>query len=234
MIKVRDIIIGDIHGCCGAYRALLNRLKPDPALDRLILLGDLFDRGPDSWEVFGAVQKQETEFGDRFILLRGNHEDYLLQPQLSLAQLLMWDQVGRRATVRSFRRHGDRMESSISWLKDHCRMYWKGNGFQCAHAGVKAEPIEVNDAQTLLHDHQLVMQNQYAGSLTVTGHIALRQAAYFPGEGEDVEILSENEVFPLPEKGVICIDTGCGKGGKLTAMVIENGRCQLFSAPERE
>ncbi|MBR3019139.1 MAG: serine/threonine protein phosphatase [Clostridia bacterium] len=231
---MRDILIGDIHGCRGAYLALLNRLSPDPARDRLILLGDLFDRGPDSWEVFQAVREQEKTFGDRFIMLRGNHEDYLLRPRLSLFQRLMWNRVGRKATVRSFRFHGDSMESAIPWLKDHCLMYWKGNGFQCAHAGVKAEPIEVNDAETLLHDHQVVMENRYAGPLTVTGHIALRQAAYFPGDGENVEILPEEAARPLPEKGVICIDSGCGKGGRLTAMVIENGLYQLFSVPERE
>ena len=229
---MREIIIGDIHGCCGAYLALLDRLSPDPARDRLILLGDLFDRGPDSWEVFQAVKKQEKAFLERFILLRGNHEDYLLQPRLSMAQRLMWDRVGRKTTVRSFRLHGDGTESAIPWLSAHCRMYWKGNGFQCAHAGVKADPIEVNDAETLLHDHQWVMGNQYAGPLTVTGHIALEQAAYFPGGGESIAPLSEEAALPLPEKGVICIDTGCGKGGRLTAMVIENGCYQLFSVPE--
>lgn len=229
---MRDIIIGDIHGCCLTYLALLDRVRPDPAEDRLILLGDLFDRGPHSWEVFELVKEQEEAFSDRFILLRGNHEDYLLQPRLSLGQRLMWDRVGRQATIRSFRLHGERMESSVPWLLDHCRMYWKGSGFQCAHAGVRTEPIEVNDAQTLLHDHQVVLENLYDGPLTVTGHIALNSPAYFPGGEEGVEILTEEKAAPLPEKGVICIDTGCGKGGSLTAMVIENGCYQLMSEPE--
>ena len=35
---------------------------------------------------------------------------------------------------------------------------------------------------------------------------------------------------PLPEFGVICIDTGCGKEGKLTAMVVEDGNYTLFSS----
>lgn len=231
---MKNIIIGDIHGCIETYLELLDILRPDPTQDRLILLGDLFDRGPASWEVFMEVKEQEKAFGDRFILLRGNHEDYLLQPRLSLAQRLMWDRVGRKATVRSFTLHGDRMESSIPWLNAHCQMYWKGNGFQCAHAGVKVEPIEANDAHTLLHDHQVVMENRYKGPLTVTGHIALRQTAYFPGGRECVEFFTEEKSNPLPGKGVICIDTGCGKGGKLTAMVIENGFFRLFSVPERE
>lgn len=231
-IQVKDIIIGDIHGCCGAYQEMVERLNPDPEQDRLILLGDLFDRGPDSWEVFAAVQAHEKLFGDRFVLLRGNHEDYLLAPRLSWGQRMMWNRVGREATVRSFKMHGERMESAVPWLKEHCKLYYKGNGFQCAHAAVRAEPIEVNDENTLLHDHELVMENRYAGALTVTGHIAIHQATYFPGNGEEVQFLTEEGSAPLPEKGVICIDTGCGKGGRLTAMVIENGRYRLYSEPE--
>ena len=43
---MRTIIIGDIHGCSGALRLLLAKIMPDEKADRLILLGDLFDRGP--------------------------------------------------------------------------------------------------------------------------------------------------------------------------------------------
>ena len=229
---MRDIIIADIHGCVRAYEALLYRLQPNEAEDRLILLGDLFDRGPDSWEVFQTVVRQADAFGERFILLRGNHEDFLLQPRLTLSQRMVWNRVGRQTTVQSFHAHGAKMEDSIPFLNAHCRMYYKGNGFQCAHAGVLADPIEVNDANTLLHDHHLVLENRYTGPLTVTGHIALARAAYFAGDRETIEFIPQEAFYPLPQTGVICIDTGCGKGGSLTAMVVENGRFALCSVPE--
>lgn len=31
----------------------------------------------------------------------------------------------------------------------------------------------------------------------------------------------------LPASGVLCIDTGCGKGGRLTAMIVEGGCFRL-------
>ena len=98
---MKTIVIGDIHGCSGALRTLLAVIFPDPKTDRLILLGDLFDRGPDSWGVFQIVKELADQFGDRFVLLRGNHEDYLLQPKLSFQQKMVWERVGRKATVRS-------------------------------------------------------------------------------------------------------------------------------------
>ncbi len=94
------------------------------------------------------------------------------------------------------------------------------------------EPIEINDTQTLIHDHSIALENRYAGPLTVVGHIALSQPTYFAGDGETVQKLNSGEWQPLPEKGVICIDTGCGKGGRLTAMTVEENRYRLDSVME--
>ena len=56
---MKTIIIGDVHGCDTALRALLDKVKPG-AEDTLVMLGDLFDRGPDSFQVFTG---DETESG---------------------------------------------------------------------------------------------------------------------------------------------------------------------------
>ena len=247
---MKTYIIGDIHGCIDPLRRLLEVLSPDPAADRLILLGDLFDRGPDSWEVFQFVKELAAEFGERFVLLRGNHEDYLLQKKLSFAQRLVWDRVGRGATVRSFKQHGEKMEDCVPWLQEHTVMYFQGEGFRCVHAGFKIDPPELNDAYTMLHDHNVVLENRYNGPLTVTGHIALQKPAWFAGDGKTVkelpaaerleaveegnptaakrlEVIADRDWLPLPERGVICIDTGCGKGGSLTGMTIAEGQYQL-------
>ena len=122
------------------------------------------------------------------------------------------------------------MESAIPWLKENIINYYKGEHFQCVHAGLKIDPLEANDTYTLIHDHSVVIQNRYAGPLTITGHIALEEPAWFAGDGETVESLEYDMRRQLPERGVLCIDTGCGKGGKLTAMVIEDANFTLFSS----
>ena len=231
---MKTIVIGDVHGRNDALQALLGKVQPDEKTDTLIMLGDLFDRGPDSWEVFQTVQALAASFGHRFILLRGNHEDFLLQPQLTFTERMVWNRVGRRATVRSFARHGAHMEDAIPWLSEHCRLFWRGEDFQCVHAGVLVDPIEANDRETLIHDHMIVFRNQYAGPLTVVGHIALNAPTYFPGRGEAIRELPEDQQFELPQTGVICIDTGCGKGKRLTAMTVENGRFILESTNAKE
>ena len=224
---MRTIVIGDIHGCCDLLCRLLESVSPMED-DRLIFLGDLFDRGPSSFEVFETIRNLERRFQENFILLRGNHEDYLLQEDLSPELRFVWEQVGRPATVESFRSHGWDMEDTIPWLESHCRLFYREERFQCVHAGIRKEPIETNDTHTLLHDHHIVLKNQYRGKLTITGHIALDMPMWFPGN-DNPQILPLYKKVPLPDHGVICIDTGCGKGGLLTAMIIENDSFLLYS-----
>lgn len=67
----RIIAIGDIHGCHQEFAELLDRVALTPD-DRLILLGDLVNRGPDSNRVIDLALRH------RAISLLGNHEARLL------------------------------------------------------------------------------------------------------------------------------------------------------------
>lgn len=229
---MRKIIIGDVHGCNKALCTLLEKLKPGEE-DRLILLGDLFDRGPESREVFQTVQELEKKFGERFVLLRGNHEDYLLKDKLTIQQRRIWEKVGRGATVKSFREHGERMEDAAPWIREHCQMFYRDEEVQCVHAGLLVDPIEMNDRETMIHDHGIAMRNVYQGPVTVVGHIGLERPVWFHGDGETVEELEYGVWKEMPEKGTICIDTGCGKGGRLTGMVLEEGKYWLEWVEEK-
>ena len=68
----RLIAIGDIHGCHLEFADLLARLAPTKG-DRIILLGDLINRGPDSCKVIDLAR----EIGARALM--GNHELRLLK-----------------------------------------------------------------------------------------------------------------------------------------------------------
>ena len=63
-----DYVVGDIHGC---YTLLMNRLREigfDKSKDRLFSVGDLVDRGPESFNCL-SLPYEPWFFG-----VRGNHE----------------------------------------------------------------------------------------------------------------------------------------------------------------
>ena len=80
MDEERIFVIGDIHGCLDEFKRLVNKIDWNPEKDRIILLGDYIDRGPDSKGVVDYVL-EIMELSPRIQCLMGNHEalflDYL-------------------------------------------------------------------------------------------------------------------------------------------------------------
>lgn len=75
-----DNVIGDLHGNSDCLKAVLNKLNVN---DRLFLVGDLIDRGPDSLGIIRLIQ----ENGERIFSVRGNHESMCLNTITSLEKM---------------------------------------------------------------------------------------------------------------------------------------------------
>lgn len=82
---MRTIIVGDIHGSFCEWEHLLETVHFDSTVDRLILLGDLMDRGKDSYKVYCKAAHLQAEMQERFVLIKGSHEKFLLEDQLSVS-----------------------------------------------------------------------------------------------------------------------------------------------------
>lgn len=67
----RTIAIGDVHGCAIEFEELLEALELQPE-DRVIQVGDLVNRGPDSHYVLELAREYKVE------AILGNHELRLL------------------------------------------------------------------------------------------------------------------------------------------------------------
>jgi bis(5'-nucleosyl)-tetraphosphatase (symmetrical) len=80
--------IGDIQGCHLELLRLLERLRFDPAADRLWLTGDLVNRGPDSLAVLRFVQS----LGEAATTVLGNHDLHLLAVAAGLRPLKRGDE----------------------------------------------------------------------------------------------------------------------------------------------
>ncbi len=70
--KGRDLLVGDLHGHRSLLEQELERLRFDPARDRVLSVGDLIDRGPESLATLALIEEPW------FHAVLGNHELALL------------------------------------------------------------------------------------------------------------------------------------------------------------
>ncbi|MCX7169345.1 MAG: symmetrical bis(5'-nucleosyl)-tetraphosphatase [Proteobacteria bacterium] len=116
--------VGDIQGCFDALQRLLAKFAFDRRSDRLWLVGDLVNRGPQSLEVLRFVKSLGTEA----ITVLGNHDLHLL--------MLAEDGARQRDddTLEEVLAAPDRDEM-LAWLR-HQPLMHVANGFAMVHAGL--------------------------------------------------------------------------------------------------
>lgn len=119
--------IGDIHGCFETLTSLLRRIGFDPGQDRLWLVGDLVNRGPQSLEVLRWAVGQE----DRIVAVLGNHDLHLLARAAGVAE------PRRRDTLEEVLQAPDR-EDLLHWLRTRPLLHREGD-LLLVHAGLFPE-----------------------------------------------------------------------------------------------
>ncbi len=106
----RLIAVGDIHGCHQEFSDLISRLTLAKE-DRLVLLGDLVNRGPNSARVI------ELALENRAVSLLGNHERRLLKYRRTVDKNVLKD--GDLDTVAGLKdEHWGYLESMALWFEE--------------------------------------------------------------------------------------------------------------------
>jgi serine/threonine protein phosphatase 1 len=226
--------VGDVHGCAGMLAALLDRILVHHATvggrgrPRLVMLGDLIDRGPDSRGVVDTVVS--SWFQDTFeaTVLRGNHEDMMNEALACPENALAWFKHGGAETVESYGIEfgGDGVERVLhrfaAALPDSHRTFLASQPFSLqvgelffCHAGIDPyRPLQYQSPMDLMWmgSHFLRHRGPFPARI-VHGH--------FPTRDAQIEV--------LPSR--IRVDTACGyRGGKLSAAAImPDGSVQALS-----
>lgn len=140
----RDFIVADLHGCLEPLWRLLRHAQFDPERDRVFSVGDLTDRGPDSW---GCLRLLKLPW---FFAVLGNH-DALLLAHLRTPTKLLPHEEGWLAEISPSL--GGRQAFAQAWIEELAQLpavYVVGAGtpnrFQVVHGELLDDGVAVTDA----------------------------------------------------------------------------------------
>lgn len=112
-MAVRTLLVGDVHGCAASLRALIAAARPH----EVILLGDIFAKGPDPRGVWDIVR----DLRPRAVL--GNHDEKVIE---------RWEGPGDTVHHRAARQLP---EDARAWLRG-LPLFLPGDGWVAVHAGL--------------------------------------------------------------------------------------------------
>lgn len=189
----RTIIVGDVHGCATELDALLDRLAFSSG-DRLVFVGDLVARGPDTLGVLDIARRTGA------IVVRGNHEQNLLTPFEAASKI-------HRELIASLR--------PIDWSlvkTSPLSLDLPEHELRVVHAGLDpAFPFEQQAPDTLMRIR------------TVKRPAPVLWGACYEGPPHVVFGHHAAQGLQL-HPWATGLDTGCVYGGRLTALVLAAGQ----------
>lgn len=230
----RVYAIGDVHGSADLLETLLDRIEAECRTDAvgatLVMMGDYIDRGDASRRVLEMLPTLGQRTGLDPVLLRGNHEELLLDFLDGEDEDGRWLRFGGLQTLLSYGISGPaalggalqgsgyetlRQELAgalgrhVELLRELESSYQTGNVF-FAHAGADpSRPLDLQSHSALVWGAPGFRDRPRSdGNWVVYGHYIV----------ED----------PMVENGRIGIDTGAYFSQRLTAVRLETGSAPAF------
>ena len=235
-------IIGDIHSCADELEELIRTLGYEvtwsqeqdertvkivpPHGRKLVLLGDLVDRGPKSADTLRlaiAVIDQNCGY-----VIMGNHDIYLAQ-WMRGANLPI--NPGIAQTINQLSRESEPfLRAALATISALPTYLWLDGGRLCvSHAGLRADLLGRDTPEAFEH---AINGDEPIRNATQTYDPRLHWAASYGGETSMVY-----GHFRLQDalwvNNTMCIDTACVYGGKLTALRWPERELVSVSAHER-
>ncbi len=235
----RTFVIGDIHGDRAALERVLERLPFIAPDDTLVLLGDYLDRGPDARGVVQRLLRLPEETVGKVVMLRGNHEDAFLRSlteELDIGFFLARGN-GVAETFRSFTDRPVVVGADLTvdearalfelrtWLPEPVQrwlgtlqLWYEDEHAIYVHAGLEGEGPDWKHPRDgaerpLMWMREPDFYQQYEGKPLVFGHTPVSELP--PRDGARTDVWRRGPLWG--------IDTGCGRGGHLSALELPGG-----------
>lgn len=223
----RTIFIGDVHGCTAELLTLLGALRVKPQRDRVVFLGDLVDKGPDS---LGALRlaRQTLQQLPGSLCIMGNHEKKWLRkatkPEAERPPEMHGvrpDDLAFIAAMPLFKPLPD-----IGWFAVHGGVFPR----LIAEAGVLTDEDAVYPHPTDKQRGKLIEKVAHTRRIDSRGdYVTLDQevtrgvqhwSASYKGDYGIIAFGHEPYPQPIVAPSALGIDTGCCYGWSLSAAIV--------------
>ncbi len=235
----RTFAIGDIHGDLDHLRVLIGKLPLLDQDDTVVFMGDYVDRGPQSKEVVSVVRRLDADLGCNVVCLMGNHEAAWIKVlETGWDAFVLPPGNGCLATLRSYlgvARTTDEDEPTadermqmlagsffptevVEWMQ-RLPFWYEDEHAIYVHAGLIegdgqwCHPRDAESATGYLWTRSEKFFREYRGKRVVIGHT---RTELLPPELSNWTVDDPTDMWA--GECVVAIDTGCGKGGFLTAL----------------
>ncbi|GAA4347903.1 metallophosphoesterase [Angustibacter luteus] len=221
-MRERIAVVGDVHGNARALARAFEWLETWDGL--VIFVGDYVNRGPASREVVDHLILAKDALGERLVLLRGNHDQVLLDfisgesPRRLLSH-------GGLTTVSSYLK-GTEAQASIETFREtfpdgHLRLlgdtgtHFETDEMLVSHAGYNPDrPTSRRSEDLALGRHHGIFSRGATApkALIICGHYIQRG------------------MKPFESRNLICLDTGSGTtaGAPLTLVTLPDRNFYQF------
>jgi bis(5'-nucleosyl)-tetraphosphatase (symmetrical) len=232
----RDIVIGDVHGCLEELNELVEKTGYIKFKDRLIIAGDVFDRGPYSVECLRKIK----ELGA--ILVLGNHDEkhlrYATHEQRKRKDPRyknpMHSFSGQRKEIQDALN-----EQDLDFLRNAPIAFCLDEKWVVVHAGLERMPFHKQGKAVLrvrYIDQYSGLHSKLPGSWDQPPNSIYWADDWMGPEnviyGHAVHSLTDPKVTRAgPQSNPVVtlgIDTGCCFGGRMTAAIIIDGQFTEF------
>lgn len=231
----RTIVIGDVHGCYQELMELLEKVKYSEGVDRLILAGDLVDRGPESGKVVGWTREACFRTRGMVQAIMGNHDDKhfrYYKHVLKKRQHPNFTIPMRPFSLEKLQTFNSMEDEDLDFLGTLPSMLFLGPvcNWVVVHAGLEPkkglwdqEPGKVSHIR-FLNPATLKTASLDDNYMPPPGSVywtEMYDMEYNVAYGHNVHSLTTPEITKRPNGAqLVGLDTGCCFGGRLTAFLV--------------
>lgn len=212
-------VIGDIHGCSFTLERLYNQIIDEYGKIPVYCVGDLVDRGNNSYETIEFIIKNDISFTP------GNH-DYMFyhffkNPSSIFARSWLFN--GSETTLESYEDHEDAVFPHIEVIKN-APFFFNLDDCFISHAGISNQFKKLFSKINFLEDEKELSEIIEANYKNDSGVLWSRDKLLDLGKLQIVGHTKQKNVYLDENANAAYIDTGACVGNKLSAVIVEKSK----------